>query len=129
MISNLAEFNREVSQFARSIPEKVTELQRKIVLEALGRIVQKTPVDTGRARGNWQVTFEAASQQVLTDTDPQGSATVEKALAILAGLPAFSVVHITNNLDYILFLEEGSSSQAPQGMVAVTVQELMEMFP
>ena len=66
---------------------------------------------------------------MIDQTDAQGQSTIDKGLAILTGLPAFSVVWLSNNLDYILFLEEGSSRQAPQGMVAVTVQELREMFP
>jgi len=33
-------------------------------------------------------------------------------------------IYITNNLDYISELEDGSSRQSPSGMVAVTMLEL-----
>jgi len=49
-------------------------------------------------------------------------------LAALAGLPAYQVVWISNNVDYIEELEHGHSWQAPHGMLAVTVAELRELF-
>jgi hypothetical protein len=143
MESNLAQFNREITDFAKSIPDKTVVLHKKIVLEALRRLVEKTPVDTGRARGNWQVTIaNPAEGQVSGDWPktkgerkttrpplrPEDNATISKGLAALTGLPKFQVVWISNNVDYIEFLEEGSSKQAPAGMLAVTVEELRNMF-
>ena len=128
MESNLAQFNSEVTQFARSIPGKITLLQKKIVLEALRRLVEKTPVDTGRARGNWQVTIGSPSEGQLDQTDPVGAATIAAGLAALAGLPPFQVVWISNNIDYIEELEHGHSKQAPEGMLAITIEELRNMF-
>lgn len=128
MKDNLAQFNREVTQFAKSIPGKVTVMQKKIVLEALRRLVKKTPVDTGRARGNWQVTIGSPVDGQLDKKDPEGDSTIAIGLAALAGLPPFQVVWISNNVDYIEFLEEGSSGQAPEGMLAITIEELRNMF-
>jgi len=54
--------------------------------------------------------------------------TALRGLAALADLPPFSVVYITNNVNYISFLEEGTPKTLPVGMVAVTVEELQEMF-
>ena len=126
--NNLAQFNSEITQFARSIPGKVTLLQKKIVLEALRRLVQKTPVDTGRARGNWQVTIGEPAEGKFDQTDKKGDATIAKGLAALAGLPDMQVIWISNNIDYIEELEHGHSGQAPDGMWAVTIAELRNMF-
>lgn len=129
MTSNLEQFNREVNEFAKSIGVKVSSLQKKIVLEALRRIVMKTPVDTGRARGNWQVTISSPSEKVMPNTfDKGGTETIQKALTVIEAIPPYSVVWISNNVNYITFLEEGSSQQAPSGMVALTVEELRQMF-
>lgn len=141
--SNLAQFNKEVTQFAKSIPGKVTAMQKKIVLEALRRLVEKTPVDTGRARGNWQVMIGSpASGQVGGDWPktggspkterpplrPEDNDTILNGLAALTGLPKFQVVWISNNIDYIEFLERGDSTQTPEGMLAITIEELRNMF-
>jgi len=128
MDRELIQFNKEIRDFATSIPDRLTTLQKKIVLEALRRLVQKTPVDTGRARGNWQVTIGRPASGQLDPTDADGAATIAKGRAAMAGLKDDHVVWISNNVDYIEDLEHGHSRQAPHGMLAVTVQELRGMF-
>lgn len=110
------------------IPKQAVKLQRKVVLEALRRIVLRTPVDTGRARGNWQTTISHPATGQLETVDKQGDDTINKGLAAIATLPPYQVVYIANNLEYIEFLEEGSSEQAPDGMVKMTVEELRQIF-
>jgi len=123
--TNLRAFNRELTTLAKRLPaESVKVLQRKIVLEALSRIVLKTPVDTGRARGNWQTTVNTSPDDEKLSSDP-----VADGLGAIAKVPDFAIVYITNNVPYIVYLESGTvSKQAPQGMVAITVEELRGMF-
>lgn len=91
---------------------------RKISLEALTALVLRTPVDTGRARGNWQVavnkTFINGEVEVL---DRGGSATISTGASKIAGQKAFEPVVIQNNLPYIERLNDGYSKQAPAGYV------------
>ena len=123
MVANLNQFLREVQEFSKSVPAQVVTLHKKIALEALSRIVAKTPVDTGRARGNWQTTINSSPSEELFLTDPVGNGA--QALQILG---AYQAVIIANNVPYIIFLEQGSSQQAPSGMVMLTVEELRGMF-
>jgi len=124
METNIAQFNKELDDFAKKVPDKVTIIQKKVVLEALRRLVMRTPVDTGRARGNWQVTIAEPAENQVEVTDKEGDSTIAKGLAALTGLPDYQVVWISNNVNYIEFLEHGSSKQAPEGMLAITVEEL-----
>ena len=100
---------------------------RAIALEALKRIVLKTPVNTGRARGNWQVEIGSAGTQVLDVEDESGDETIAAGAATLEryrtqiGFPA---IVLFNNLSYILKLENGFSKRAPRGMVGITLSEL-----
>jgi hypothetical protein len=129
VVTNLNQFNRKVSKFAERIPrEKVPLFIKKISLEALRRVVQKTPVDTGRARGGWQVTFNQPSKSPTGNTDPSGSGTISAGASKINQLNKPAAVFITNNVEYIIYLEDGTSDQAPKGMVAITIQELMGMF-
>jgi len=125
---NLAQFNREIDAFARKVPDRAVTLHKKVAFEALRRLVSKTPVDTGRARGDWQVTIGDPATGQLDVLDVSGSLTVAAGLAALAGLPPYQIVWISNNVDYIERLEHGHSKQAPEGMLAVTVEELRAMF-
>lgn len=126
---SLEQFNKEIDAFTRDlVPAEVVKLQKKLVLEALQRIVKKTPVDTGRARGNWQTTIGESAETAIEVLDPDGGETIAKGLAAIGQLPPYSIVWISNNVNYIEFLEGGSSKQAPAGMVALTVEELRAMF-
>lgn len=128
MDAEVIQFNKEIRDFSRSIPQKALVLQKQIVLEALRRLIEKTPVDTGRARGNWQVTIGRPAGGSLDQTDADGQETITAGLAVLAGLKDEQIVWTSNNVDYIEDLEHGHSRQAPHGMLAVTVQELRALF-
>jgi len=120
-----AQFNQVIRAFGEQVvPRLVQTAQRKICLDGLSKLVKRTPVDTGRARGNWQV---GINQQPRGDTgrlDPAGDSTIAGGNAAIQQLPPFCICHITNNVDYILDLENGHSAQAPNGMLAVTFEEL-----
>lgn len=125
---SLKEFNLEIDEFVKNIPKEAIAFQKKIVLEALRKLVMRTPVDTGRAKGNWQVSIGDPLIGKLETLDKEGQETVAKGLAAIADLPPYQVVWISNNLDYIELLEDGRSKQAPNGMLKLTVAELRQMF-
>ncbi len=130
---SLERFKREVNEFSRNLTDREFVLfHKKIVLEALSRIVQKTPVDTGRARGNWQINIGAPSRSKLDAADtsraPGDTSTTADQISKLSGLLPFAVVYISNNVEYIEYLEDGTSKQSPRGMVMVTIEELIGMF-
>ena len=106
----------------------VNKVQRKVGLDALRRLIEKTPVDTGRAKGNWQVGINQRPQGALEAEDKSGSATFAKGAAAIATSHPFCEIHLTNNVQYILALENGHSQQAARGMLSVTLEELMEVF-
>ena len=130
---DLTSFNATVQDFVNNIPVRVNLAQKKIVLDLLAGVVRRTPVDTGRARGNWQLSIGKPEEQ-------------EKVQKI----PHFSVVWLSNNLPYIEVLEFGKftpknpgpskdhrkkrkgktwvkggySVQAPKGMLRVTLAQV-----
>jgi hypothetical protein len=130
----VASFADDIRNFERRTIRKLDQVQRKVVLELFTRVIYKTPVDTGRARANWQVSIGSMPTGTIKINDANGSATVSRATAAAAGFSAGDVIFLTNNLPYIRRLEEGGygdgpktvggfSRQAPAGMVALTVQE------
>lgn len=125
---SIEDFNRDIDAFGRGIDRDGVAFQKKIVLEALRRLAFRTPVDTGRARGNWQVTIGSPAQQALATWDKTGDEVVTRGVAAISLLPPGQVVWITNNVEYIEFLEEGSSKQAPNGMLRITVEELRSLL-
>ena len=145
---SLKEFNAEIEKVVKILmPQQVVLMHKKISMEALKRVVMKTPVDTGRCRGNWQTTISSPAAGVLNVVDKEGDAVnvgkkthrrattaindavLNAGKQVLQGLQAYQAVFITNNVSYAIWLEDGSSKQAPKGMVKVTIEELKGMFP
>ena len=93
------------------------------------RIIQLQPVLTGLSKANWQVTAGGSPPEFsLVKRDPYNIVTTLKAMAVIERITKPPVVHITNNVDYILKLEGGSSRKARHGMVSVALQEARVRF-
>lgn len=118
--------------YRAKVQEKVASAVRLLALEAFRRVVARSPVDEGRFRGNWQlgVTDRPSGTASTLDDAPAGSppssAAMNAAVAETSKLNAgLGKVYVVNNLPYARRLEEGhSQTQAPDGMVEVTAQEL-----
>jgi len=130
MANNAASFAIQLDEeFARVVGGSLREITQKVALEALSRVVLKTPVDTGRARGNWHVSVGAPSlAEYEGREDRSGGETITRGAAQIEALIDPDVIYIQNNLPYIVRLENGYSKQAPTGMAALTVAELETMF-
>jgi hypothetical protein len=116
----------------------VDRLIRKIVLDVVANLVSPpplggTPVDTGWARANWipaigvprtvpAGTREAAEAgSVPLGAQQSGVARVATSYTMSQGR-----VHITNNVPYIVELNEGSSKQAPSGFVQAAIARAVD---
>jgi hypothetical protein len=102
----------------------LTKTERVQNFDVNGLVTGKDYVG-GRFRGNWQVTFNVAADGTLERIDPQGSAAKAQGAGIIQQyVIGTGTIWITNNLPYGDRLEyEGWSSQAPAGMVRVSVTE------
>lgn len=113
---------------AKSLASGVSQLIRKVALAADQAAVLATPVDTGRARANWILSIGSPSAEIVEPvasgtegSGARGSANAQRALdqaaSTLSTRPAGASVTIVNNVEYITFLNDGTSKQAPHGML------------
>lgn len=128
MPTNLAKFNTELLVAEKKIHGDFEKFYKQVITEVLKRIVLRTPVKTGRARGNWQIEFGGPASGIL---DVTGSKSAMASLAISSGVQKledilpFSLVHITNNVEYISYLEyDKRSEQHPEGFLEITLTEM-----
>ena len=132
-VDSVESFNRAMDAFSKKlVPEQHAALMAQVALEALKRIVNRTPVDTGRARGNWRLSI-GKSPRVLSGAAREGSRRsasqiISQATTKLQEMNFGQTIWIANGLEYVVFLEAGSSTQAPRGMVAITIRELEAIF-
>lgn len=105
---------------------------RKATIELFGSVIKMTPVDTGRAKGNWQCTIgsPATSSTNAIDGSSRQSLQGSKAYSdVVSTVPkSGNVVWLANNLPYIRKLEYGSSQQAPSGMVRINIQRFASIL-
>jgi len=119
-------FSKDLKTFAINFGEVSDKVFRGTSIAMTKSIVERTPVDTGRARGNWFPTLGTPSTKVVESEDyPSDDAIVGRAAKTLNSHKMGQSFYLTNNLPYIQRLENGWSEQArnPNGMVEITVNE------
>lgn len=125
MAQNAFQFALSLERLANELTDETMQLvTRKLALQALSGVVLKSPVDTGRFRGNWNVSIDTADRSISDTTDKGGSATIAKGSAVINAVPPYRVIWLSNNLPYARRLETGWSKQAPAGVLALTLAEL-----
>jgi len=133
--TNAREFNLNIKRISREMVAKFFMIQRKILLDGFGWIVVATPVDTGRARANWQITTIERSTVVLPwpeDRSRSGQAATEviaRGSKVIGSINTFTLTWFTNNVPYIIFLENGHSAQSPKGMLVETSERMKRTYP
>ena len=121
--------SRSLSQFAKRMSLRGEQLilgVEKLVRLGAGKageiVVLATPVRTGLARGNW-IPSIGSPQRGRKPPDKSGRSTIAKAKTVFRGYRiGGNGIFITNNVPYILDLENGNSRQAPNGMTALAIQ-------
>ena len=108
MTSNIREFNATIRALGKQLPADVVRVRQRLAgIDMFATASTSSPVDTGRFRGNWQATVGAPATGTITAPDPTGTAAQSKARAVLASLPDFAVVYMTNNLEYAEAIDRG----------------------
>lgn len=108
--------------------DKVAKLQRMVFLDISKRVIDKTPVDEGRARGGWDAQVDTFSDFNNKDwkgggADAAEARAMESVLSATSRHKTGSDLTLANNVEYINYLNSGSSKQAPAGMTDSVVND------
>lgn len=119
-------FSGDIRSFTTKTTQAHGKIARVATLELFSGVIKATPVDIGRARGNWQTAVGSPAQAETDRVDKSGGeaiAEVESKTPHGAG----QVTYLANNLPYIMNLENGTSTQAPEGMVKRNMDRVQRM--
>lgn len=116
------------SAFAGVVEKALTQRVRVIAMAMLNEIVLRSPVDTGRFRGNNIVSIGAPVYAVSESLDKSGGSTIQKGLSVTTGLEPYTQVFLQNNLPYAEALEKGHSKQAPAGIYEVSFRGVSQAY-
>lgn len=131
MTGDARQFAIELTREWEAKQEEVAEAVALLAMQGLRGVVNKSPVDTGRFKGNWIASIGAVDLTTSEQVDPGGGATISEGTAVLVRygeIEGFPSIFLQNNLPYATRLEDGYSAQAPAGMVALTVAELQAQW-
>ncbi len=117
--------DRQIRVIVKGLNRLTSRVVTKITLDTTANLIEATPVDTGWARANW---VPSIGQPALKDLPPKrpddgqvvvGAVTEQQgAMAKLIGYTLkMGRVFVTNNVPYILRLNDGTSTKAPPGFV------------
>ena len=147
----MAEWTIPLDELAVKIGQDLERVVRTTAILLFQRVVLRSPVDTGRFRANWNVSYNVVDRSISANTDPSGSAKSTAVQSAVLSFPVGGIFYLTNSLPYAGVLEYGGypnpplygskkrgedgptihvingySMQAPNGMVRVTVQEFQD---
>jgi hypothetical protein len=143
-------FAADLHRFSATATENTNQTVRAVTTKLFNSIVLSSPVDTGRFRGNWQVSLDAPILSEIDRTDKNGATVASDIANVLQ--PKAGRSYLTNNLPYAEVIEFGGypdpvkygswvkgvgwviksaggySKQAPAGMVRVNMTRIAALL-
>ena len=147
MPNNADDFARELAKQIKLVEEQGSALHRRMGLDLLARLVNKTPVGNrelwkvnqgrskrklvpkgyvgGHLRHNWQVTVNRTTDAEIDGISRSPATVIRREEKAINAAPFGSIIYIQNPAPYaIRVMEQGHSKQAPPGTFRVTIQEI-----
>lgn len=119
-------FNERIRRASQAAGGNATTFLKRVMIDLLRKVIRRTPVDTGRARAAWAPFLRAEGVNVRLSGD-------EKAIQEGIAKGEFVVqsgskpgILVVNGVNYAIYLEYGSSSKAPEGMVRISMREVAD---
>ena len=116
----------DLRKIARQRKQSLRKVYQGTMFSMAARVIDMSPVDEGTFRGNWftGVGFEDYSTDLETNTITDS---INRLIAGVNGLDITENFYFMNNLPYAKDLEDGSSKQAPVGMVKVVINDFEQI--
>ncbi len=108
-------FTSDVTAIAKRMGMTLEQAVRDIQIKLFNSVIMDTRWDTGRLRGNWQISVGNPILQSIERLDPAGTAAKAQ---VQSTVTVGDVVYLTNNLPYAQVWEERD------GMIARNVARL-----
>ena len=125
----MGQFSLDLNRLCQRARSNTQVVVKKVMLELFAKVIYKTPVDTGLARNSWFTGINSIPTEVGETAKRGGKDSRERMKSELADIKIEGqTIYLVNNLPYIQKLEFGASDQAPQGMVRLSIQEIIGKY-
>lgn len=112
-------FEKQLANFNKITAQELDKEVRNIANNVYAQLTKITPVATGLAEGNWNLSV-GRPDRTVTELGSDGGVMANPPPTLRQG-DGKKPIYITNSLYYIIYLEGGHSKQAPNGMVRVVM--------
>jgi hypothetical protein len=117
----------DLRRIAKARKQSIQKVYRGTMFSMGARVIEMSPVKLGRFQGNWFPGI--GSENLSTDISSEGKqASTTRLLSGIGSLTTSDDFYFMNNLPYAKKLEDGSSTQAKNGMVKVTVNDFAQIL-
>lgn len=110
---NMKDFNKKLKGILDSIEDGGLDVYKKVVFDLDANLKKRTPRETGRARSGWHIEVGKSSEWV----PPEGRKSYSPKAINPLEITLDRAVHETNNVEYIVPLDNGHSRRAASGIV------------
>ncbi len=125
-----ATFGQTLNQFKRLVRQRHVQAMKTTATAVHERVVTVCPIDTSRAKSNWQMTTDMPAVQEVPFVEGRGGSSLGEALSIttenrkqvLKQYRFGQEVWVTNVVPYIVMLDNGHSPQYPGGFTLDAIQ-------
>ena len=128
MTSGKSNYKSVLKKVKAETPKKIDKVLQDTAVEVIGKMIDRTPVDTGAAKYHWFVRALPSERFDKERVDPSGQLPKARAKRDVKLFKVGTKVWLVNSAPYMIYLERGSSTQAPQGVVAITMAEVAAIF-
>lgn len=121
-MTTLKIFAQQMNQLAATVQQRVPLLTKAVAEHVVEGVARDNPVLTGQSSANWKTSIGAPDTSWDEGDNPAaGQHSVDEAKKALIALAIGQTVYISNNVPYIVELNQGSSTQAPAGFVETAI--------
>lgn len=117
------QFDKELKKASNKIKDAIEKTLRATAVDMFSKIILRTPVDTGRLRGNWQASVQNPILSELDTTSKTGNETIATGKTNINTYKLDDKsIWFSNNLPYAVVIEDGGVNRRPYGMVKTTLK-------
>jgi len=138
----MAHWSIPFDKLAKKTKTDIETVVRESTFIIFTQVVIRSPVDTGRFRANWNVSYNTINTATTQDVQPDFNLKLDEVQKALLQMPIGGMYWLANSLPYAKVLEyglypnppiagadktkNGYSKQAPHGMVRVAAREFSD---
>lgn len=108
---------------AKKAEKEIAKFIAEAAIDVVSSVAQQTPIKSGQAQANWLTAIGKQFSYYIANAEDNSGwyDSVEWARNALKTVKYNDVIHITNNVPYIVKLNQGTSAQAPALFVQMAV--------